>query len=207
MSDSLDFALAHPVVAILRGLEPTQAPAIGDALFHAGIRVMEVPLNSPDAFRSIRLLYTRFDGRALVGAGTVLTVAQVHQVADAGGTLIVSPNLDPDVVGATRARSLLSLPGVCTPTEAFQALRAGAHILKLFPGEVVGPHGAVAMRSVLPVSARLFAVGGVSAQNIPAWRAAGVDGIGVGSTIFRPCFGADEVHRAACDVLSAWQRS
>jgi len=207
VSNPLDFVLAHPVVAILRGLEPAQAPAIGDALFDAGIRVMEVPLNSPDAFRSIHLLRTRFNGRALVGAGTVLTAGQVHQVADAGGALTVSPNFDPEVVGTTRARGLLSLPGVCTPTEAFQALRAGADILKLFPGEVMGPHGASAMRSVLPGTARLFAVGGVSAQNVPAWRAAGVDGIGVGSAIFRPSFGTDEVYRAACQILLAWQGS
>lgn len=207
MNDPLDFALAHPVMAILRGLEPARTPAIGDALFDAGIRVMEVPLNSPDAFRSIHLLHTRFDGRALVGAGTVSTAAQVHQVADAGGSLIVSPNMDPEVVETTRARGLLSLPGVCTPTEAFQALRAGADILKLFPGEVLGPPGAAAMRSVLPASARLFAVGGVSVRNVAAWRAAGVDGLGVGSAIFRPSFGTDEVYRAACQILVAWQGS
>lgn len=207
MSDPLGFVLAHPVVAILRGLEPAQALAIGDALFDAGIRVMEVPLNSPDAFRSIHLLRTRFDGRALVGAGTVLAAAQVHQAADAGGTLIVSPNFDPEVIGTTRSRGLLSLPGVCTPTEAFQALRAGADILKLFPGEVMGPHGAAALRSVLPASARLFAVGGVSVQNTPMWRAAGVDGIGVGSAIFRPSFGRDEAYQAACQILLAWRRS
>ena len=177
---------AMPVVAILRGLVPAEAVAVGEALVEAGIRCLEVPLNSPSSLESIVLLRKALDGRALVGAGTVLTAEAVAEVADAGGQLIVSPNTDAAVIRASKERGLLSLPGICTPTEAFQALAAGADALKLFPAEMVGMAGMKAMLAVLPAGTRLYAVGGVSTDNMAAWKGAGAAGYGIGSALFKP---------------------
>jgi 2-dehydro-3-deoxyphosphogalactonate aldolase len=197
--------LDAPIVAILRGLRVDEAVDVGEALCAAGIRALEVPLNSPRACDSVRALAQRFLGRALVGAGTVLTPADVDAVADAGAELVVSPDADPNVIAATRRRGLIALPGVFTPTEAFRALRAGAHGLKLFPAEVAGPSGLRALRAVLPPATRVYAVGGVSPENVAEWRAAGADGIGVGSALYKPGMAPATIRRNAEAFVHAWQ--
>ncbi|AXJ95573.1 MULTISPECIES: 2-dehydro-3-deoxy-6-phosphogalactonate aldolase [unclassified Sphingomonas] len=194
---------ACPLVAILRGLTPEEAPAIGDALVEAGITLIEVPLNSPRPLDSIRLLADRLAGRALVGAGTVLTEAAVADVAAAGGQLIVSPNTDPAVIRASAARGLVSLPGYFTPSEAFAALAAGATALKLFPADGASPAMLKAQRAVLPHDVAVLAVGGVSPETIPTWRAAGADGFGLGSNLYRSGKVAADVAADAARFVSA----
>ncbi|MCJ2090632.1 2-dehydro-3-deoxy-6-phosphogalactonate aldolase [Methylobacterium sp. E-005] len=196
-----------PLVAILRGLTPEEAPAVGDALVDAGFTLIEVPLNSPDPLRSIARLADRLAGRALVGAGTVLEPAQVAAVGDAGGSLIVSPNTDAAVIGATCSRGLVSLPGYQTPTEAFTALAAGATALKLFPADVASPAALRAHRAVLPSGTRVLAVGGVTPEGIAAWRAASADGFGLGSNLYRPGKPAADVARDAAAFVEAVRRS
>lgn len=197
---------ACPLVAILRGLTPQEAPAAGDALAEAGFTLIEVPLNSPDPLRSIALLAERLAGRALVGAGTVLEPAQVEAVAAAGGSLIVSPNTDAAVIRASRSRGLVSLPGYQTPTEAFAALAAGATALKLFPADVASPAALRAHRAVLPPGTRVLAVGGVTPEGIAAWRAASADGFGLGSNLYRPGKAAADVAHDAAAFVRALRR-
>ncbi|WP_267378944.1 2-dehydro-3-deoxy-6-phosphogalactonate aldolase [Sphingomonas sp. GC_Shp_6] len=194
---------ACPLVAILRGITPAEAPAIGDALVAAGITLIEVPLNSPDPFASIALLAERLGDRALVGAGTVLTTDQVTQVAAAGGTIIVSPNTDPAVIAASVAGGLISLPGYYTASEAFAALRAGATALKLFPADATPPALLKAQRAVLPKALRVLAVGGIMPETMAAWRAAGADGFGLGSNLYRPGKPAADVARDAAAYIAA----
>jgi len=186
---------ACPLVAVLRGLTPDEAPAIGDALVEAGFTLIEVPLNSPDPCRSIRLLADRLGDRAVIGAGTVLTPERVAAVRDAGGALVVSPNTDTDVIRATVAAGMISLPGYFTPTEAFAALAAGAHGLKLFPAEAASPAVLRAQRAVLPRDAAMLAVGGITPDAMAPWRAAGADGFGLGSNLYR-------TGKPAADVLA-----
>ena len=201
---TLDEALAAmPIVAILRGLEPTEAVAIGEAVVAAGISILEVPLNSPDPFTSIAMLASALKGRALVGAGTVLTVEAADRVAEAGGALVVSPNTDPAVIRRTKANGMLSLPGFLTPSEAFAALQAGADALKLFPAEMGSPAVIRALRAVLPRQTRLLVVGGVSAQTIPPYLAAGVAGFGIGSDLYKPGRDADDVGLRAAALVAA----
>ncbi|WP_288456629.1 2-dehydro-3-deoxy-6-phosphogalactonate aldolase [uncultured Sphingomonas sp.] len=194
---------ACPLVAILRGLTPAEAPAIGDALVAAGLTLIEVPLNSPDPFDSIALLARRLGDRAMIGAGTVLTPDDVARVRDAGGTLIVSPNTDAAVIRATRTAGLISLPGYFTPSEGFAALAAGASALKLFPADGTTPAFLKAQRAVLPRSARVLAVGGIAPDNMATWRAAGADGFGLGSNLYRPGASAQQVADAAARYVAA----
>lgn len=194
---------ACPLVAILRGLTPDEASGVGDALVEAGFTLIEVPLNSPDPIRSIGILAERFSGRALVGAGTVLTPAQVQGVAAVGGTLVVSPNVDAAVIRATVAAGLVSLPGYQTPTEAFAALAAGATALKLFPADVASHAALKAHRAVLPPGTRVLAVGGVTPDSIAGWRQAGADGFGLGSNLYRTGKTAAEVARDAAAFVAA----
>jgi 2-dehydro-3-deoxyphosphogalactonate aldolase len=180
-------ALAEcPLVAILRGLRPDEADAIGDALFEGGIRIIEVPLNSPDPLDSIARLSKRLGTRAVIGAGTVLNPAQVEAVRAAGGSLIVSPSTNPAVIAATVAAGMVSCPGYFTPTEAFAAIDAGAHALKLFPAEAATPAVVKAQRAVVPKGVPLLVVGGVTPEAMAAWLAAGADGFGLGSGVYRP---------------------
>jgi 2-dehydro-3-deoxyphosphogalactonate aldolase len=174
-----------PIVAVLRGLMPEEAEPIGDALIEAGITILEVPLNSPQPFDSIARLARRHGDRALIGAGTVLTRADVDAVTAAGGRLVVSPNSDPVVIAETVAAGMVSLPGFFTPSEAFAALAAGAHGLKLFPAEGASPAFLKAQRAVLPRDVPVLAVGGITPEVMPAWRAAGADGFGLGSNLYR----------------------
>lgn len=200
-------ALAEcPLVAILRGLSPDEAEAIGDALYEGGIRIIEVPLNSPSPLDSIARLSKRLGSRAVIGAGTVLDVAQVEAVRDAGGALVVSPSTNVEVIAATVAAGMISCPGYFTPTEAFAAIGAGAHALKLFPAEAATPAVVKAQRAVLPRAIPLLVVGGVLPEAMAGWFAAGADGFGLGSGIYRPGQSAPETlertraYRAALDA-------
>lgn len=197
-------AASRPLVAILRGIAPDEAEAVGAALIDAGIDRMEVPLNSPDPLASIARLARSFGDVALVGAGTVLTAQEVGQVAAAGGRLIVSPNTDAGVIGATRAAGLVSMPGVFTATECLAALAAGADALKLFPAFLAGPEGLKALRAVLPPEAGVWAVGGVGPADFAAWRRAGAAGFGIGSALYAPGTDAAEVRARAADLVAAW---
>jgi 2-dehydro-3-deoxyphosphogalactonate aldolase len=192
------------LIAILRGLTPEEAPGIGRALYGAGIRVLEVPLNSPDPLESIRLLREDLPGDARVGAGTVLTRAQVADVAAAGGQLIVSPNANADVIAAAVASGLSSYPGVATPTEAFAALEAGATALKIFPSETVGIAGMKAWSSVLPAATQLLPVGGVDDQTLTPWLQAGAAGAGIGSWLYKPGRAVEEVAARAASLVAVW---
>ena len=181
-----------PLVAIIRGINPAEAEAVGAALLEAGIRIIEVPLNSPEPLASIERLARRFGETALIGAGTVLEPGDVGRVRDAGGRIIVSPNTFPPVIEAAAAAGLVSLPGFFTPSEAFAALRAGATGLKLFPAEGAAPAVVRAQRAVLPRAVPLVVVGGISPDNMGPWIEAGADGFGLGSGLYRPGQSAEE---------------
>lgn len=198
---------ALPLIAILRGLEPDEALAVGEAIVAAGFVCLEVPLNSPRPLESIRRLRDALNGRALVGAGTVLTVDAARAVSDAGGQLIISPNTNSAVIGVAKTLGLLSIPGFFTPSEAFTALDAGADALKLFPAEVAGKAGLKAVRAVLPKEARVYAVGGVDPSSVATWKAAGASGFGIGSAIFKPGTPADAAGRSAAAFVDAWAAS
>ena len=196
--------MSRPIIAILRGVTPDEVEPIADALVNAGIDRIEVPLNSPDPFASIAKLADRFGDSALIGAGTVLEPNQVTQVQAAGGRLVVSPDMNPEVIRATKAAGMRSYPGVMTPTEAFAALRAGADGLKLFPGSLIGPAGLAAMRAVLPPGTEVLAVGGAAPGNFKEWIAAGADGFGIGTAIYRPGDSAATVARKAAEIVTAF---
>lgn len=196
--------MTRPIVAILRGITPPEAVATAQSLIANGITLIEVPLNSPDAFDSIARMIDAFGAQAEIGAGTVLRPAEVTQLAAIGGRLVVSPNCNPDVIRATRQAGLASYPGVMTPSEAFAALDAGATALKLFPGELIGPTGLKAMRAVLPAGTDCYAVGGVNADTMRDWIAAGATGIGVGTGIFRPGDSPETVGARAADLVRLW---
>lgn len=197
----------RPLVAILRGLDPADAKPMLEALVDAGIGLIEVPLNSPDPLTSIRAMATEARGRAEIGAGTVLTVADVHAVATAGGRLIVSPNFDAAVIGATKAAGLDSFPGVFTATEALAAISAGADALKLFPADLLGPKGVRALTAILPKTVPLLAVGGVDVSNMHDYIKAGAIGFGLGTSLFTPGLGADEVGARAKTMVAEYDRA
>jgi len=192
-----------PLIAILRGVRPDEVDSIGDALVEGGVRIIEVPLNSPDPLDSIARLSARFEGRALIGAGTVLSVDQVHQVRAAGGRLIVSPSTNTAVIAATVAAGMVSCPGYFTPSEAFAALDAGAHALKLFPAEAASPAVVRAQRAVLPKALRLIVVGGIGPEMMAPWLAAGANGFGIGSGVYRPGQAPADTLRNARDYQAA----
>jgi 2-dehydro-3-deoxyphosphogalactonate aldolase len=198
-----DTLRALPLVAILRGLTPAEAPAIGQALDAAGFAALEVPLNSPQPLDSIAALAQQHPDK-LVGAGTVLTADQVRSVYDAGGRLVVAPNFNPAVVHAAIGLDMVCLPGIWTPTEAFAALAAGAHGLKLFPAEMGSPAVVKALLAVLPSGTPLLPVGGVSVSNLGAWRAAGASGCGIGSALYTPGKSPATVRQDAQHFANAW---
>ena len=201
----LSQALAQlPLIAILRGLTPAEAPTIGQALVDSGFAIIEVPLNSPDPLASIRTLTDMFP-QTLIGAGTVLNTAQVQQVHAAGGRLIVAPNFQPAVVAQALQLGMVVLPGVVTPSEAFAAIEAGAHGLKLFPAELITPTVLKALRAVLPPSMPLLPVGGITPDNMAAYRAAGASGFGLGSALYAPGRTAEQVRRQAAAFVQAWR--
>ncbi|AMM26574.1 2-dehydro-3-deoxy-6-phosphogalactonate aldolase [Variovorax sp. PAMC 28711] len=191
-----------PLVAILRGLTPGEAAAIGDAIVQPGFRLLEVPLNSPDPYASIASMRDRFPD-ALVGAGTVLDARRVREVHAAGGELIVSPNFDADVVREAVNLGMVCLPGVMTPTEAFGAVAAGATGLKLFPAELASPAVVKALLAVLPKGTPLMPVGGITPHNMAEWRAAGAVGFGIGSALYKPGKSAVAVRESALEFIAA----
>jgi len=193
-----------PLIGILRGVTPDKVIEVAEAVLATGITQIEVPLNSPDPLESIRRLVDAFGERALIGAGTVLTPAQVRDVHAAGGRLIVSPNCRAPVIEETHRLGMASWPGIVTPSEAFDALDAGATGLKLFPAAQVGLEGMKAVRAVLPTGTLLYAVGGVGVDNFAAWRAAGVDGAGLGSALYKPGQTALQVGKQAQALVDAW---
>ncbi|MES3153922.1 2-dehydro-3-deoxy-6-phosphogalactonate aldolase [Sphingomonas faeni] len=186
-----------PLIAILRGVTPNEVEAIGEALVEAGFTILEVPMNSPDPLDSIARLARRLEGRAVVGAGTVLRVKDVEAVGAAGGTLIIAPNANVRVIAAAADKGYVALPGIATPTEAFAALEAGAAALKLFPAEAGSPTVLKAMRAVLPKATRVLPVGGIVPEGMAEWRKAGAAGFGLGSALYAPGMTAAEVGNRA----------
>jgi 2-dehydro-3-deoxyphosphogalactonate aldolase len=195
-----------PVVAILRGVTPHEVEDVVEAIVAAGVTIIEVPLNSPDPFTSIARMAKRFAGRAVIGAGTVLNVEDVAKCHTAGAQLIVSPNMNPDVIKASIAAGMISAPGCMTPTEAFGALDAGAHAIKLFPGEMISASVVKAMRAVLPKHATVLVVGGVTPDGIAEFLKAGVSGFGVGGSIYRAGTTAQEAGRKTSEFVDNIQR-
>jgi 2-dehydro-3-deoxyphosphogalactonate aldolase len=192
-----------PLIAILRGVQPHEVGAIATALEQAGIAIVEVPLNSPDPLASIATLARDFGPRLLVGAGTVMTEAQVADIARAGGRLIVTPHADPVITRAAKSLGLIAVPGFFTPAEACAMLAAGADALKLFPAEAASPAVLRALRAVLPAGTAVLPVGGIDATNIPAWHAAGAAGFGIGSAIYKPGDTAATVAAKARTLLAS----
>jgi 2-dehydro-3-deoxyphosphogalactonate aldolase len=200
--DALD---ACGIIAILRGVTPDEVSGVADALFNAGIRVVEVPLNSPDPFTSIGKLAKDFAGRMVVGAGTVLSTQDVNLLKECGGTISVSPDCNPETIARAVSLGLDPLPGVFTPTEAFTAVRSGAKHLKLFPAEAASPGTVKAWRAVLPRDIKVHAVGGVTPQNMGEWLACGVSGFGIGSSLYKPGASLDAVSASAKTHVEAWK--
>lgn len=204
----MDFAARfseNPLIAILRGLEVKNALAVADMLVEAGFKIIEVPLNSPEPLISIARIAEQHAGNALIGAGTVITPAQVNAVAEAGGRIIVSPNMNPDVGRAAKAKGLFWCPGVMTPSEAFRALELGASVLKFFPAEIVPPKAIAALRAVLPPEALIAVVGGIAPDNMAAYHSAGANGFGLGSTLFKPEYALDDIRARARAFAAAWK--
>lgn len=196
--------LSRELVAILRGLKPEEAPGVVTALLEAGFEAIEVPLNSPEPFRSIEIARGLAPDNVLIGAGTVLTVEEVDRLRDAGGNLLVSPNVEPAVIERAAGYGMVTMPGVFTPTEALAALRAGASALKFFPASVLGPSGIKAIRAVLPPDVPVGAVGGVSESDFAAYYAVGVRTFGLGSSLYKPGASAAEVAQKARAAVAAY---
>jgi len=199
--------MTRPIIAILRGVTPDDAVAVARACIDAGITRVEVPLNSPDPFDSIRRMADAHGDIAEIGAGTVMTPDDVNRVRDAGGRLIVSPNCDGRVIMATKAAGMASWPGVMTPTECFAALKAGADGLKIFPASLIGPAGIKAMRAVLPADCQVYAVGGAGPDNFSDWIKAGANGFGIGTALYTPGLTAEQVAAQARDIVAAYDEA
>ena len=194
-----------PLIAILRGLRPDTAEAVGLALVEAGFRIIEVPLNSPDPFRSIETLARTMPGDVLIGAGTVLDPEQVNGIRDVGGKLIVMPHGDLDVIRRAKESGMICAPGVATPTEAFAALKAGADAIKIFPAEGIPPAVVKAWRAVLPNDTIVLPVGGIKPDNMRPYVDAGANGFGLGSALFTPALSVEDIARNARSFASAWR--
>ena len=206
MNEKLESWFAQmPVVAILRGVRPEQVVAIGEALYKAGIGIIEVPLNSPEPMESIKSLADALGDRCVIGAGTVLTEADAEGVAAAGGQIAVSPNTDPAVITRSLALGMVPMPGWATVTEALIAYQAGARYLKLFPAATYGPEHVNGASAVLPTDCKVLAVGGVGANSAAAWLSAGVDGFGIGSELYKPGDSAEQVYQRAVAVVAVFK--
>ncbi|ASM72940.1 MULTISPECIES: 2-dehydro-3-deoxy-6-phosphogalactonate aldolase [Roseobacteraceae] len=196
--------MTRNIIAILRGITPQEALPACEALMAAGITKIEVPLNSPEPFDSIRQMQVEFGHAAMIGAGTVLTVADVERLAGIGAQMVVSPDCNIAVIAATKGAGMASYPGCFTPTECFTALAAGADGIKIFPSFLVGTKGIQAMRAVLPAQAQVFAVGGIAAEDFGDWLAAGVDGFGMGTAIYTPGMDAHDIRARAAGIVAAY---
>lgn len=196
--------MSRNLIAILRGVTPQEALPVTECILDAGITRIEVPLNSPEPLKSIEAMAKTFAGRAEIGAGTVLSADQVLQVRAAGGTLVVSPDCNPDVILATKAEDMLSFPGVMTPSECFTALRNGADGLKFFPASLIGPDGLKAVLAVLPKGTPTYAVGGAGPDNFGSWLAAGATGFGIGTALFKPGLSVEEIKDRAERIVEAY---
>lgn len=197
-------SMKYPLVAILRGIRPEETEGVVTALLESGLRAIEIPLNSPDAFRSIEMAVKLAPADALIGAGTVLTVEDVAKLDAVGGKLMVSPNVDVDVITAAREKGMVTMPGVLTPTEALLALKAGATGLKFFPASVLGPSGLNAIRAILPKDTLVAAVGGVSDKNFTDYTSIGITAFGLGTSIYKPGMTADDVRARAIATVTAY---
>lgn len=197
--------MSHPLIAILRGIDPDEAVPVAEALISAGMTRIEVPLNSPSPFVSIERMAEVAGDRASIGAGTVLTVEDVDKVHAAGGTLVVSPNCDTAVIARTKSLGLQSFPGVLTPSECFAALQAGADGLKVFPAFQMGLEGLKAVRAVLPATTDVYMVGGVGPENFGEWRKAGASGFGLGSWLYKPGDDVAGIASRASEAVAAWE--
>jgi 2-dehydro-3-deoxyphosphogalactonate aldolase len=195
------------IIAILRGVTAYEVIQVADVLLEAGVKVVEVPLNSPDPFASIGKLAKAFAGRMVVGAGTVLSVQDVNLLKESGGTISVSPDCNPEVISHALTLGLDPLPGVFTPTEAFTAIRAGSQHLKLFPAEVANPTTVKAWKAVLPKHIQVHAVGGVTPSNMAEWLACGVSGFGIGSSLYKPGMSLSAVSESAATLVAAWRQA
>lgn len=198
--------MSRKLIAILRGIRSDEALGITEALIDAGITRIEVPLNSPDPLNSIHAMAETFGKDALIGAGTVLTLEDVDDVARAGGKLVVSPNCDPAVIASSKRLGMASFPGVFTATECFSALAAGANGLKIFPAFTMGPQGLAALRAVLPAGTEVYAVGGAGPDNFEQWKQAGADGFGIGTSLYKPGMTKEDVAQRAAAIVAAYDR-
>jgi len=196
--------MKYPLIAILRGLKPSETQAVVGALIETGFTAIEIPLNSPEPFKSIEIAAKMAPDGCLIGAGTVLTVEDVNRLDAVGGKLMVSPNVEPDVIATAAARGMVTMPGVFTPTEALAAARAGATGLKFFPASVLGPSGIQAIRAVLPAELEIAAVGGVSEKNFADYAPIGIRSFGLGSSLYKVGMGADEVRARARITIEAY---
>lgn len=197
--------MSHPLIAILRGIDPDEAVPVAEALIGAGLTRIEVPLNSPSPFLSIERMVQAAGDRATIGAGTVLTIEDVEKVHAAGGALVVSPNCDAAVIEKTKALDMQSFPGVLTPSECFAALQAGADGLKVFPAFQMGVEGLKAVRAVLPATTDVYMVGGVGPENFGEWRKAGASGFGLGSWLYKPGDDVAGIASRAREAVQAWE--
>lgn len=196
--------LKRSLVAILRGIKPEETAGAIVALVNAGFEAIEIPLNSPMPFDSIRIAVKTAPSHCLIGAGTVLTIEDVDRLAKVGGSLMVSPNVDPDVIGRAGTHGMITMPGVFTPTEALSAVKAGASALKFFPANILGPAGITAIRAVLPADMEIGAVGGVSHDNFADYREAGIRTFGLGSSLYKPGMSAAEIEKRAIVSIDAY---
>ncbi len=194
----------RPLVAILRGVQPDEVADVADSIIEAGIAILEVTMNSPHPLESIKRMAVAAGSKADIGAGTVTERDDVEAIFDVGGQLIISPNMDPEVIRQTKGLNMKSYPGCQTPTECFSALKAGADVLKIFPASTIGPSGIKALRATLPKETQIYAVGGVNADNMSDYTKVGVNGFGIGSALYAPGKSLEAIHKSALEFVRAW---